>query len=132
MSAGKKKFNFQKIHDIYYLFLVTTEMNIEAFGEKENVEDYEDLYNDIIYDIPYKLFMKKLKKYSSLVTFLDQEHEKDILFYFKEVLDILPYNTKRKIEKIISAPFEYKRMRKEKKLREGLTVKIIKEFFKEN
>lgn len=132
-SVKMKKFKFDKIIDYYYLFLTTAEMNLRACqGQMELVEYYEDLYNDIIYDVPYRLFLKKLMKQMSYVTEITDEHEKEILLYFKDVLDIMPCKTKKQIESIITGPFEFKRLRKEKKKNQGLTLKIIKEFFKEN
>lgn len=131
MDYLKKKFNFDKICDYYFLFLETAEMNVRE-ADCPDAENYEDLYNDCHFEIPYKLFMKKLKRYIGEVTLLTDEHEQEILDYFKDLIKVLPRNTSAKIEKIIRKPFEYKRMKKDKKKREGLTVKIIKEFFKEN
>ena len=124
------RFNFNKIQEYYFLFLSTAEMNVRACeGQMTDIEYYHDLYNDLVYDIPYRLFLKKLRKLISEVTLLTEEHEQEITLYFSDLLNIMPPKTKIQIEKIISGPFDLKRFRKEKKNNRELTAKFIKEFF---
>jgi hypothetical protein len=125
------QFDFKKMLDYYFLFLVTAEDNIKKCeGQLTDCTHYEDLYNDIVYDVPYHLFLRKLKKEISKVELLTDEHEQKILKEYKELLDIMPPKTKNKIEKIIRYPFEYKRMKQLKKKNMLLIEDQMKTYFK--
>lgn len=135
----KRKFNFKKMNDFYYLFLITAEKNIRASSRGgttaenadplEGIEYYDELYNDCIYTIPFELFLKNLKKEIAKVELLTNEHCEEILKEYEDVLKILPKGTKLQIEKIINGPFDLKHFRREKKISLMKVELFLKDYF---
>lgn len=136
----KRKFNFKKMLDFHYLFLVTAEQNIRYASRGavinannanplDGIEYYAELYNDCIYEIPYDLFVKNLKKEIAKVTLLTEEHRLEILKEYDDVLRIMPPLTRKYFEKIINGPFDLKRLRSEKK-KSALKMELfLKDYF---
>lgn len=136
----KHKFNFKKMNDFHYLFLITAKQNIAAASKGvqvdannadplHGIEYYGELYNDCIYEIPYDLFEKNLKKEIAKVTLLTEEHRLEILKEYDDVLSIMPPLTKKYFEKIINGPFDLKRFRREKKISLLKTELLLKGYF---